>query len=66
MNIFGLLYTVLDMGVRLTLSTGALFIPHYQERTCAVEDISKAKQDKYEPTYTVSEEWNPVFKIKGE
>jgi hypothetical protein len=63
MNIFGLIYAILDLGVRLTLSTGALFNPQYQERTCAVADIASMKD--YEPNYVVSEEWTPVF-IKKE
>jgi hypothetical protein len=62
MNIFALLYTIIDMGVRLTLSTGALFQPSYQERTCAVSDIASLKN--YENNYVVSEEWNPVFNKK--
>ena len=63
----GLIAYIINLGVRLTLSTGAMFLPHYQERTCAVHDIARAKQDQYEYNYNYSsEEWTPVFIKKGD
>jgi len=59
---------IINLGVRLTLSTGMVFNPSYQERTHAVHDLVQIESNKYEPNYDniKSEEWAPVFKVKGE
>ena len=64
-DIFKLFYTILEMGIRLTLSSGAVFQPAFQERTDAVYDFVKQESDKYEPNYEYSStEWTPTFKLK--
>ena len=64
-GIFKLLYSIIDIGVRLTLSTGAVFQPSFQERTCAVHDCVLQESDKYEPNFEYTTNgWTPTFKLK--
>jgi len=64
-NIANLVYYILNVGLKLTLSTGALFNPTFQERTHAVYDIVQQESAKYEPNFEYSvTEWNKTFKLK--
>jgi len=57
----------INFGVRLTISTGAVFQPCFQERICAVENVVQQESNKYENNYEYSStEWTPVFKIKAQ
>jgi len=59
---------IINLGVNLTLfTTGGAFNPCFQERICAVQDLSYQEMNKYESNYEYSsEEWTPTFELKGE
>ena len=58
---------ILNFGVKLAISTGAIFQPCFQERTHAVSDVVHQESAKYEPNYEYSTEaWTPTFVIKEE
>ena len=65
-NIFKLLYYIIDIGIKITLSTGLLFNPAYQERINAVQDLTKQEQNKYECNFEYSDKWQQTFILKKE
>ena len=66
-DIFKIIYYILDIGIKLSVSTGAIFNPTYQERTHAVTDIVQQESNKYEYNFKYSStEWLPTFIKKGE
>jgi len=65
MDLFKLIFYIIDIGVRLSLSTGGMYEPSYQERTCAVQDVVIQESDRWEPNFEYSEtDWTPTFKLK--
>lgn len=56
---------IINLGVRLTLSTGGMYNPCFQERTCAVQDLVVQESNKYENNYKYSAtEWTDTFVLK--
>jgi len=59
-----LIYIILDVGIRLSLSTGAMFNPGYQETTTPTQDFVQAETHRYIPNFEYSEtEWTKTFKL---
>ena len=59
-----LLGLLLQTGIHLTAySTGQIFRPEYQVRTCAIADLCKKEMV---PNYQVSTEYLPTFNAKPE
>ena len=54
------------MGVKITLFTGMVFNPSYQERTYAIQDLIYQQDSKYEPNFEYSNKWQQTFKLKKE
>jgi len=64
-NIANIVYHLLNVGLKLTLSTGAVFNPAFQVRECAIQDLAQQQSAYYEANYEYSTtEWTDTFILK--
>ena len=59
-----LIYIILDVGIKLSISTGVMFNPVYQERTTPTHDFVQSGTHRYIPNFEYSEtEWTKTFTL---